>query len=353
MAMIKCSECEKDISDKSVACVNCGAPVVPQTPQATTPNYDYSQQQYQQPYQQQYQQPTQYQQPYQYTPKPPKKKSKAWIFIVGGVVLFIILIAIAASGGNNGGRSQVSVSPTPLPVTGGAVTPIPETVPEVTATTPSEEPQQAPTTSSVSYEFVSIQERLREGSRNRIYWEIIIEIENTGTVPMASRGSGLIRYELNDSNGRFIDNGSLLMSPQILYPGERGYMFKSQEVYGIDLDTVIILDANWDFIASDVDRINLDVSEIEIRDGLLGDTFYGKITNNTGRDITRRISIDILFYDNNDTFLGAWYSSVTDDIADGQSLGFTVGSAGSFYGSSFVKVTEDMIAYYIIYAYVF
>ena len=27
MAMIKCSECGKDISDKAPACVGCGAPV--------------------------------------------------------------------------------------------------------------------------------------------------------------------------------------------------------------------------------------------------------------------------------------------------------------------------------------
>ena len=98
MAMIKCYECGKDISDKAAACVNCGAPIVTQQ----SPSYmPYGESGYtsgpgetdiyqQQPQYNSYQPPQQ-----SYETSPPRKKGKGCLIaalVCAGLLLTVILI---------------------------------------------------------------------------------------------------------------------------------------------------------------------------------------------------------------------------------------------------------------------
>jgi len=187
MAMIKCSECGKDISDKAVACVNCGAPiqlqptsdyttipeVSPSPPQS--PTYPQQPAQYSSPPPQSSaysQQPAQYSSPPQqtmltlcpyckkwsnYTPcehcgtpiiqtvqQAHKKKQlyrRPWFWIIVIFVGFGIIGALASSGDDTPNEPQPSpvVEATPEPTLEPIPEPTPETTPPLEDTTSVEE----------------------------------------------------------------------------------------------------------------------------------------------------------------------------------------------------------------------
>ena len=90
MALIKCSECGKEISDKAAFCPHCGCPVAQtaatpnNSPQTNTPTI------------------------IEHKPKAPKKRNKTLPFIVVGGVIVIAIIAILISGLLGGGNSSVA-----------------------------------------------------------------------------------------------------------------------------------------------------------------------------------------------------------------------------------------------------
>lgn len=108
MALFKCSECGKEISDKAAFCPHCGCPVA-QT--ATTPNNS-----------PQTNTPT----IIEHKPKVPKKRNKALPFAVVGGVIVIAIIAILISGLLGGGKGSVATdgisNVTDSKITGGTET---------------------------------------------------------------------------------------------------------------------------------------------------------------------------------------------------------------------------------------
>ena len=90
MALFKCSECGKEISDKAAFCPHCGCPVAQtaatpnNSPQTNTPTI------------------------IEHKPKVPKKRNKALPFVVVGGVIVIAIIAILISGLFGGGKGSVA-----------------------------------------------------------------------------------------------------------------------------------------------------------------------------------------------------------------------------------------------------
>lgn len=94
MAMIKCPECGKEISDKATTCPNCGAPIGT-TSQGAPAQPDFGQ----------------YNGPAQQPPKK-KKKHRGLVVLAVIVVLMIIIIAVANSGGNSNSDTKTADSQT-------------------------------------------------------------------------------------------------------------------------------------------------------------------------------------------------------------------------------------------------
>lgn len=93
MAMIKCPECGKEISDKATTCPNCGAPIGT-TSQGAPAQPDFGQ----------YNGPAQ---------QPPKKKKKHRGLVVLAVIVVLIIIIIAAANSGSKSESDSNVSGTP------------------------------------------------------------------------------------------------------------------------------------------------------------------------------------------------------------------------------------------------
>jgi len=216
-----------------------------------------------------------------------------------------------------------------------------------TSTTP-------PTSSSKSaqtglhYEFIYSKEQLREVG-NRIYWSTLIEIENTGTEPLEIRMSG---YDLTDESGKLLAIGSLSMVshfPSILYPGEKGIFVDSTEIVGINIKTKVNFKPRWDMKTPKAERINLNVSDIDIREGKFGTSILGRITNNTGKEQTIG-RIEVLLYADDGTPIGVAFDRIMENMPNGSSFGFDI-TIRSERLTLYENITPDMIASYIVYAY--
>ncbi len=92
MAMIKCPECGKEISDKATTCPNCGAPINTAAQEAPAqPDFG------------------QYNGPAKKAPK--KKKKHIGLIVLVVIVVLIIIIAAANSGGSNSDKEAASNQP--------------------------------------------------------------------------------------------------------------------------------------------------------------------------------------------------------------------------------------------------
>jgi len=83
--------------------------------------------------------------------------------------------------------------------------------------------------SGLHYEITDTQEQLYE-SLGDVRYETLIEIINTGSVPIYL---GSPKYDLTDEAGKIIRAGNDYSTyPNILHPGEKGYLYDSIEASG-------------------------------------------------------------------------------------------------------------------------
>lgn len=99
MAMIKCSECGKDISDKARICPNCGAPLIQQAPHQQI-HQQYAQQQVRTQYAQQYV-PQRNPQAIANAPKKKKGSCLKTICIFFGIIILFGIFCSIISGNDN------------------------------------------------------------------------------------------------------------------------------------------------------------------------------------------------------------------------------------------------------------
>jgi len=205
-------------------------------------------------------------------------------------------------------------------------------------------PKENNPSNEVKYEITNQQERIYESFREPRY-ETLIEIENTGTAPIYF---GTQKYDLEDKAGNIIKTGSLSSYPDILNPGEKGYFYDSAELTGASLDIEVVFKPRWNIKMAKEDRINFDLSNIDIREGQFGTTVYGKISNNTGKKQTWAI-ISVFLYAKDGSPIGVWRTNVMEDMPEGASFGFEI--SGILNRTLYENVTAEMIGSYIAYAY--
>ena len=194
------------------------------------------------------------------------------------------------------------------------------------------------------YTITNTQERIYE-SFNRVYWETLIEVTNTGT---ESIYFGLSNYDITDMNGKILKTGTLSSYPKIIYPGEKACCYDSVELAGATLDTRVNFMPRWDIKKAKENRINFTLSEIEIRDGRFGATIFGKIKNDTGKEQSWAI-VSIILYSNDGTPIGVCMTNIFETMPIGTEFGFEISGVSS--RALYDNISPDMVGYFIAYAY--
>ena len=203
-----------------------------------------------------------------------------------------------------------------------------------------------PQEGSISYEITNIQERFFENRLGDFRYEALIQVTNTGTIPMFF---GTSRFDLIDENDRVLTaNNTFTARPRVLHPGERGYLWASERVTGATFLTEAALVPRWDIDRSIHYRANLEISDVEVRehpnrfiDSLI---VLGMVTNNTDAEIGRA-DIVVALYTHDGIPIGVWHTSVRD-LPAGESFGFETSSANT----TFTDLTADIVGDFTTFA---
>jgi hypothetical protein len=210
---------------------------------------------------------------------------------------------------------------------------------------PSIKPSSNPTSGNIAYELTYQEQRLRDSMLNDAMFEIIIGIENTGDVALYLSSQ---KFDLVDVDGKIAATGSLSAYPSFLNPGEKGVFYESVSLNGYGVDADILFEPRWSIVKAKKERVDFDLSGVEIRDGGFGGvTAYGRIANNTGEEQSWAV-IEIIMYGHDGNPLGVLMTNVMEDMPNGVTLGFDV--TNIMGRSLFDKITLDMIAHFEAYA---
>ena len=137
--------------------------------------------------------------------------------------------------------------------------------------------------------------------------------------------------------------------PSILHPGEKGYFYGSERIADGTLDMAVAFKPRWDIKQSKEDRINFEVSDIELRPGTFGSTsIFGKLKNTTGESQSWAI-ISVVLYAKDGSLIGVFMTNVMEDMANGASVGFSIMTIGQ--RTLIDEIKPDMLGSYKVYAY--
>lgn len=182
-----------------------------------------------------------------------------------------------------------------------------------------------------------------ENSIGSRWIQVIVPVLNTGTKNLYYDS---VKLDLEDEAGHLIDSlDSLSFFPQIIQPGEVGYVYE-ETTLDTDAEVGNII-THIDFSEAKVDCIRFDISDLDIRDDGYGDiTVTGRVENNTEEEETM-VEIVALLFDENDVLIGK-AGDLVSSLKAGEKTGF---SATSFALPD--TVTVDQVANYIVVAYPF
>ena len=275
---------------------------------------------------------------------------------VSGILLTLILLLTACAGGNS---QQVGLTdvpdPTPPsvatePVATPEPTPTPATPAESTPTaqpTPQAPSQPAATQAGeISFEITNTQEHFFEHRANEFTYQSLIQITNTGEIPIYF---GTSRFDLTDENDRILSaNNTFSARPTILHPGERGYLWANERITGATASTEVTLVPRFDMSRSIHYRPDFELTDIEIRDNpnrfIDNLIVVGRITNNTDSEISRA-DITVVLYAHDGTPIGVW-TTTARDLPAGASFGFEATSSNTI----FENLTSAMVGEFTAFA---
>ncbi|MDR0889383.1 MAG: hypothetical protein LBM28_01895 [Oscillospiraceae bacterium] len=153
------------------------------------------------------------------------------------------------------------------------------------------------------------------------FWvQTIIEVTNTGSEPLyLSAGS----YDLESADGTLLEARSLVsVYPDVINPGEKAYYneaFTTQSDPGADAGIVPHLSIQ----RATVGVIRYPVSEVSIRDKQYGGVeAIGRVTND-GETNESMLYVAVVMFDASDKPLGVLFTILTDEVAAGETVGFT------------------------------
>ncbi|GHU51524.1 hypothetical protein AGMMS49975_05230 [Clostridia bacterium] len=209
-------------------------------------------------------------------------------------------------------------SPSSAETGGGSNTP----PAKIVENSPTIEPPQEPTEKAAveAYEVTYSGVELYTSSLGKVWSQVIIEITNTGDVPLYL---GSASYDLEDDDGALAATSTLPSTiPNVILAGEKGYIYEETTLDGISADAKLTVIPHVKPKAAKVEQIHYPVSDISIKDDTVWSmSFMGRVENNTEEPL-KLTSVAIILYDADEKPIGIMDTLITDDIAVGEKMGF-------------------------------
>lgn len=173
--------------------------------------------------------------------------------------------------------------------------------------------------------------------------QVIVEITNDGTKDLYL-GSG--NCDLEDSSGKLIKSMTMLSEyPEVLAPGEKGYMYEETTLdEPVEGELTVLPRPNVQ--EAKVACIRLAVSDVEVSDDKYGDIkIMGRVENTTNKDQSL-VQVSALLYGSDGKLIGIAFTYVMDTLKPGDKVGFEMG------GFSLPDtVNASAVANCVVYAY--
>lgn len=186
--------------------------------------------------------------------------------------------------------------------------------------------------------------RTNTNSIGSLWCQVIVEITNTGTVPLYLSSSS---YDLEDSTGALVASEKYVSTyPCVIEPGAVGYMYNEtildNGVAGAEYTVVEHLDIE----PAKIDGIALEVTDLTVSDDKYsGVKAMGRV-NNTTAETQKLVYVVVVLYDAEGTPIGVLDTILMDDLAAGDKVGFEAGAL-----QLPPDVTADRVAETAVYAY--
>ena len=173
--------------------------------------------------------------------------------------------------------------------------------------------------------------------------QTIVPVTNTGKVNLYVDGGS---FDMEGADGSLIGVQNYVSAfPQILAPGETGYIYENTSPETALEETPSIV-PHPDISEATVDLIRYDVTDVSVADREYGGiNVIGRVTNNTGEDASL-VYVAIALYDADGAVVDVVFTVLTDGLAAGAQMGF---EASSF--SLPENVTAEQVADYSVWAY--
>lgn len=213
-----------------------------------------------------------------------------------------------------------------------------ENTPEITPD-PTKEPE-----NKEAYEITYSSVKTYTNSIGTTYAQVIVEIENTGTVDLyLSSGS----YDLENADGKLIASSSMASTyPEVVSPGEKAYMYE-ENMLDDPVEGELTVLPRPDVKKAKVENVRYSVSDVEIASDKYGWLkAIGRVENTTEKDEDGMIYVVIILKDANETPIGQIFTIIMEDLAAGSKIGFEATAI-----SLPDDVTENSVASYDVFAY--
>lgn len=177
-------------------------------------------------------------------------------------------------------------------------------------------------TDEVKYEITYSNVRVYKNSIGTTWVQSIVEITNTGNSNLyLSTGA----YDLEDYSGSLVKAQTLVSTfPNVLAPGEKGYMYDEttldEDEYDGDGELTIL--PRPDVRKAKVDLVRYNISELKISDDKFGGVkVSGRIENQTSEKTDGMVYIVAFFYDESGNPIGSAFTILTEEIDSGAKIG--------------------------------
>lgn len=210
-----------------------------------------------------------------------------------------------------------------------------------------EEPEQtkAEEQKGESYEITYQNVRTWIDSIGVTWAQVIVEITNAGSENLyLSSGS----FDLEDADGNLVTSKSLVSTyPNVLAPGEKGYMYEETVLENYSGDGDLTLSARPDVEKAKVDLIRYETTDVTVSDKEFGGVgVMGRVENTTDEAADGMVYIVAFFYDESGVPIGSAFTILSEDLEPGSKIGF------EFTGFSLPDdITADAVASTTVYAY--
>ena len=211
-----------------------------------------------------------------------------------------------------------------------------------------QEPVEAPAVTEApaeeAYEITYQNARVYTSSIGTVWVQSIVEITNTGTVPLFLASGA---YDLEDADGKLVASRTMVSAfPSVIGAGEKGYMYEETMLDEKPASDLTIL-PRPDVEKAKVDMIRFPVTDEEMKDGDygVGLKLMGRVEN-TSSEAQSMVYIACVLYDAAGAPLGLMFTILTEELAAGDKIGFECS------GLSLPEdVTMDAVASHVTYAY--